>query len=85
MRMRREACHDGLPRLGQVVREAGHFGAVHPGVDEQHARPAVHDDGVALDELSLVDQHALRDLHEHGWLLPLVVCNACRDGSAWRW
>ena len=75
MRMRREARHNGLARIGQVVREAGHFGAVHPGVDEQHASPAVHDNGVALAELALVDQHTLRDLPQHGWPLPLVVCN----------
>ena len=66
MRMRREACHDGLAQLAKVVREAGHFVAVYPGVDEQHARPALHDDGVALDELALVDQHTLRDLPQHG-------------------
>ncbi len=30
MRMRREACHNGLARIGQVVREAGHFVALHP-------------------------------------------------------
>ena len=66
MRMRREACHNGLARIGQVVREAGHFVAVHPGVDEQHASPAVHDNGVALAELALVDQHTLRDLPQHG-------------------
>ena len=75
MRMRRKPCHYGLAQLAEVVREAGHFGAVHPGVDEQHASPAVHDNGVALAELALVDQHALRDLPQHGWLLPLVVCN----------
>src|SRR6266508_4468053 len=75
MRMRREACHNGLARIGQVVREAGDFVAVHPEVDEQHASPAVHDNGVALHELALVDQHTLRDLPQHGWLLPLVVCN----------
>jgi hypothetical protein len=33
----------------------------------------VHDNGVALAELALVDQHTLRDLPQHGWLLPLVV------------
>jgi hypothetical protein len=66
MRMRREACHNGLARIGQVVREGGHFVAVHPGVDEQHASPAVHDNGVALAELALVDQHTLRDLPQHG-------------------
>jgi len=66
MRMRREARHNGLARIGQVVREAGHFAAEHPGVDEQHASPAVHDNGVALAELALVDQHTLRDLPQHG-------------------
>ena len=73
MRMRREACHNCLARIGQVVREAGHFGAVHPWVDEQHASRAVHDYGVALDELALVDQHTLRDLPQHGCLPQLVV------------
>ena len=66
MRMRRKPCHDGLAQLAKVVREAGHFGAVHPGVDEQHASPAMHDNGVALAELALVDQHTLRDLPQHG-------------------
>ncbi len=66
MRMRREACHNGLARIGQVVRKAGHFVAVHPGVDEQHASPALHDNGVALAELALVDQHTLRHLPQHG-------------------
>ena len=41
MRMRREAGHDGLARIGQVGREAGHFVALHPGVDEQRAGPEV--------------------------------------------
>ena len=47
--MRREACHDGLAQLAKVVREAGHFGALDPGVDEQHAGPALHDNGVVLE------------------------------------
>ena len=38
---------------------------LHPGVDEQHAGAALHDDGVALDELALVDQHTLCDLPQH--------------------
>jgi hypothetical protein len=75
MRMRREACHNGLAQLAKVVCEAGDFGAGHPGVDEQHAGPALHDNGVALHELARVDQHILRDLPQHGRLLPLVVCN----------
>ena len=75
MRMRREPCHNGLSQFAEVVRDGGHFGAVHSGVDEQHAGPALHDHGVAPEELALVDQHTLRDLREHGALLPLVVCN----------
>ena len=63
--MRREARHNGLARIGQVVREAGHFVAVYPGIDEQHASLALHDNGVALAELALVDQHTLRDLRQH--------------------
>ena len=39
---------------------------LHPGVDEQHAGVALHDDGVALAELALVDQRTLRDLPQHG-------------------
>ena len=66
MRMRREACHNGLARIGQVVREAVDFVAVHPGVDERHASLAVHDNGVALHELALVDQHTVGDLPQHG-------------------
>jgi hypothetical protein len=66
MRMRREARHNGPAQLAKVVREAGDFGVVHPGVDEQHASPAVHDNSVALHELALVDQHTLRDLPQHG-------------------
>ena len=66
MRMRRKPCHHGLTQLGQVVREAGHFAAVHPGVDEQHTSPALYDNRVALHELALVDQHTLRDLPQHG-------------------
>jgi hypothetical protein len=70
MWMRREPCHNGLARSGQVVREAGHFVALHPGIDEQHASPAVHDNGVALAELALVDQYTLRDLPQHGCKIP---------------
>jgi hypothetical protein len=64
--MRREACHNGLAQLAKVAREAGHFVARYAGVDEQHAGPALHDNGVVLDQLALVDQHTLRDLPEHG-------------------
>jgi hypothetical protein len=44
-------------------------------IDEQHAGPALHDEGVALDELALVSQHTLRDLLGTGGsfrLQPLV-------------
>ena len=85
MRMRRKPCHNGLAQLAKVVREAGHFGAVHPGVDEQHASPAVHDNGFALAELALVDQHTLRDLPQHGGPFRLWFATARRDGSTWRW
>src|SRR5215510_11310904 len=81
MRMRREACHNGLARIGQVVREACHFVAVYPGVDEQHASLALHDNGVALAELALVDQHTLRDLPQHGGPFRLWFATARRDGS----
>src|SRR5689334_14184668 len=64
--MRRKPCHDGLAQLAKVARDGGHFVAEHPGVDEQHASPAVHDNGVALAELALVDQHTLRHLLQHG-------------------
>jgi hypothetical protein len=66
MRMRREASHNGLAQLANVVREAGHFVAEHPRVDDQHGSPAVHDNGVALHELALVGQHTVRDLPQHG-------------------
>jgi hypothetical protein len=34
MRMRREACYNGLAQPTKVVREGGHFVALYPGVDE---------------------------------------------------
>jgi len=74
MRMRRETRQNSLARVGQVARKAVHFVAVHPGVDEQHASPAMHDHGVALHELALVGQDTLRDLPQHV-APPLVVCN----------
>jgi hypothetical protein len=75
MRMRGKPGHNGLAQLAKVVREGGHFVAEYPRVDEQHAGPALYDNGVALAELALVNQYALRDLPQHGRLLPLVVCN----------
>ena len=65
VRMGREACHNGLAGIGQVVREAGQFVTVDAGVDEQHATPALHDDGVALHELAHVGQHTVGDLPQH--------------------
>jgi AcrR family transcriptional regulator len=74
MRMGRKSSHNRLAQLAKVIREGGQFVAVHPRVDQQHASPALHDNGVALDELALVDQHSLRDLPQHSRLPPLVVC-----------
>ena len=74
MRMRREACHDGLAQLTKVARETGHFVAVHSGVDEQHARPSLDDDGVALQNpLPWIRTPSAICLSTG--LLPLVVCN----------
>ena len=81
MRMGREACHNGLAQLAKVVCEAGDFGAGHPGVDEQHASAALHDNGVALAELALVDQHTIRDLPQHGDPFRLWFATARRDRS----
>ncbi|HWY59863.1 MAG TPA: hypothetical protein VNZ03_35700 [Terriglobales bacterium] len=75
MRMRRKHCHNGLIQLAKVVREGGHFGAEYPVVDKQHTSPALHDNSVGLAELALLDQHTLRDLFQHEWLLPLVICH----------
>jgi hypothetical protein len=66
MRMRRKARHNGLARIGQILRQAGHFVTAHPGVDEQNASGTLQDNGVGLHELALVDQHTLRDLPQHG-------------------
>jgi hypothetical protein len=46
----------------KVVREGGHFAARYSGVDDQHAGPALNDNGIALDALALVDQYTLCDL-----------------------
>jgi hypothetical protein len=53
--MRGEGCRSGLAQTGKVIREAGHFGAIYPGINEQHAILALHDNSVALAELALVD------------------------------
>ena len=76
MWMRREARHDGQAQLLQVARETGHLVVVDSGVDEQRAVPALHDDGVALHEPALVDQHAIGDRLQHGTGPPSdVACN----------
>ena len=49
MRMRREACHNGLAQPAKVVRQALHLLGRDPRVDEQDAGPAVHDNGVVLE------------------------------------
>ncbi len=79
--MRREARHNGPDQLAKVVREAGDFGAVDPGVDEQHASQAVHDNGVALHELALVDQHINRDLPQYGWSFRLWFATGLVDST----
>jgi hypothetical protein len=47
--MRREACHDGLAQLAKVVRGSSQFVACYPGIDEQHAGPTLHGNGVVLE------------------------------------
>jgi len=54
MRMRGKPCHNGLAQLAKVVREGGHFAAEYPGVDEQRASPAVHDNGHATCDIRLI-------------------------------
>ena len=63
--MRGEPCDDGTARLAKVPREGPHLVARDAGVDEQHARFALHDDRVALDALALVDQHTVCNLLQH--------------------
>lgn len=46
IRMRREARHNGQAQLAKVVGQADHFIFSYPGVNEQHAFPALHDDRV---------------------------------------
>ena len=65
MGMRREAGHDGLALLVEVVSDGDHLVFRDPGVDQQRAGLALHDNGVALDELALVDEHALGNLPQH--------------------
>ena len=48
-----------------LVGDAGQLVAEHARVDEQDARPALHDHGVALQELALVDEHPVGDLAQH--------------------
>jgi len=64
--MRREACDDGLAQFAKVVRETHQFAIRDAGIDEQHSGPALYDDGIALNALALVDEHALRNLRQHG-------------------
>jgi hypothetical protein len=73
--MRRKPGHNRLAQLAKVVREGGHFVAEHSGIDQQHACPALHDNRVALAELALLDQHALRNLPQHGSAPPWSMLN----------
>jgi hypothetical protein len=41
----------------------------------------VHDNGIALAELALMDQHTLRDLLQHQGSFRLWFATACRDAS----
>ena len=66
IRMRRETCHNGLPQLANVVREAGHFVARYPGsISNTPARPCTTTE-LFWSSSALVDQHALSDLRQHG-------------------
>ena len=76
VRVRREARHDRLAQLAEVVRETGHLDSGDPGVDEEHAGPALDDDGVVPEQLALVDEHALGDLRQHV-LAPLTSAGSC--------
>jgi hypothetical protein len=84
MRMRREACDNGPAQLAKVVREAGHFVVVYPRVDEQHASPPLHDNGVALaSSLSWVSTPSVTCLNTGG-SFRLWFATACRDRRARR-
>ena len=63
--MRGEAGNDGLTQLAKIVRKVRHVGPRDARVDQQNAFPALHDGGIALDELALVDENALGDLRQH--------------------
>src|SRR5262245_5879868 len=63
--MRREPCYNRLAQRTNGVRDRHHFVARYPGVDEQYAGPALHDNGLTVNELALVGQHTLRDLTQH--------------------
>ena len=83
MRMRRESCHNGLARIGQVVRQAGHFVVLYPGVDEQHASPALHDNGIALqNSLWWISTPSATCLSMCG-SFRLQFAIACPDRSTW--
>jgi hypothetical protein len=51
-----------IPDAGGQIRE---FGVRESGVDHEHARVALHDGGRGLDDLALVDEHAVGDLLQH--------------------
>ena len=65
MRMGGKPCHHRLSGRAQVTRDGFHVGAGHPGIDEQHARVAVHENGIGLETFTLVQPHPGRDLFHH--------------------
>jgi hypothetical protein len=87
VRMRRETRHHGGPDSPTCLARAASSALVIPGIDEQAACRALHDDGVALEELALVDLHTVRDVSQHhsSTLSPVISLEACAHlpGRAW--
>ena len=69
MRVCREPCRDTEPEFGQFVGQRLKFVGVYPWVDEEHAVVADHRHCIALAELALADEHAVRDRRQHGMRL----------------
>src|SRR5690554_380792 len=51
-------------------------------VDQQYAGPPLHDDGIALDELALVNVNTLSDLLEHESPSPTLLASPTASGRA---
>ena len=60
----------GAGSTREGLSQGRHLFARYPGVDEQHASRALHDNRVALQELALMGQHAVGDLPQHGSSVP---------------